>query len=92
MEIDDAENGAPAPHADVMVVGSGLADERAVKVVSPHRGKGAHVSRHARHEPGNEGGNPESQQAGATIARQHQRQDLVVTVLAGRHGSFPEPA
>ena len=85
---DDAQNRTPASHADVVFVRSGLADERAVNVIGPHRGESAHVARHSRHEPGDERGDAESQQPRATIARQHQRQDFVVAVLADPHRAF----
>ena len=61
-------------------------DQRAIDVVGPDGGECADVARHARHEAGDHGRYTEPQQAGAEIARHHQRQHFIIAVPAGHHG------
>src|SRR5690348_9445308 len=80
---EDSEYRAPAAHGDVMRVGCIFANEGAVDVVGPDRGEGADVAGHAGHETGDEGRDAEAQEARAAIAREHQRQNLIVAVAGG---------
>ena len=61
------------------------ADERPVKIIRPHRGEGAHVPRHARHEARDQRRDAQAEQSGPAVARQHQRQDFIVAVLPRPH-------
>ena len=70
---------APA-HAHVMGVAGVLLDERPVDVVGPDRGEGADVAGHARHEAGDQGRDPQAQQARAQVAGHHQGKHVVVAV------------
>ena len=80
MRDQHAENRGPSSHRYVMLVRGILVDQRAIDVIGPHGGEGADVARHARHEPGDQRGDAQAQQARAAVARQHQRQHLVVAV------------
>src|SRR5437588_52311 len=78
-----ADQRTPAPHGNVMLIRGGLAQKRTIDVVRPYCGKSAHVARHSRHESCNQRGNAEPQQARPTVAGEHEREHLVVTVLPG---------
>src|SRR6266481_765524 len=80
---EQANQRAPASHGNVMLIGRRLAQKWTIDVIRPYRGKGAHVASHARHEPGDQRGDAEAQQAGPAIAGEHEGEHLVVTVLPG---------
>ncbi len=80
---EHADEGAPAAHGDVMLVGGFLVEEGAVDVVGPDGGEGADVAGHSGHEAGDEGGDAEAEESGAAVADEHERQDFVVAVLTG---------
>src|SRR6202789_3876724 len=80
---DHADNGGPAAHGDVVLVGGALVHEGAVDVVGPDGGEGADVAGHAGHEACDERCDAESEQAGAAVADEHEREDFVVAVGRG---------
>ena len=70
-----------------MRVGRVLAQERTVDVISPHGGERTDVAGHAGHEAGDECGNAQAQKSGAAISRQHERKNLIITMLARLHAA-----
>src|SRR6266851_5760257 len=82
----NTKNGAPAAHGNVVRVGLILIDECAIDVIGPNGGEGADVPGHAGHEAGDEGSDSETQETRTAVTRQHERQNFVVTVAAGRDG------
>ena len=85
---DQADDGAPAAHRYVMRVGRGLAHEGAIEIVGPDGGEGADVAGHPGHESGDQRGDAEAEQAGSHIARHHQREHIVIGMLAGDGGAL----
>lgn len=65
-----------------MLVGRVFLDQRAIDVIGPNRGEGADIARHAGHKPGNQRGDAQAEEARATIADEHKRQDGVVALAA----------
>ena len=70
------------PTVHIMSIGRLFAQERAVDVIGPHGSEGADIARHPGHEPGDQGGNAQAEQAGAQIAGEHEGQYFVVTVAS----------
>ena len=70
-----------------MRVGRGLAKERAVQIVGPNGCEGADIARHARHESGDQRGDAQTQQARTHVARHHQRENVVIRMLACQRGT-----
>src|SRR6185437_367082 len=81
-----ARERAPAPHGDVMAIAGVRLDQGAIDVIRPDGGERAHIAGHARHEAGDQGGDAEAQESGAAVAGEHQGENLVVVVAAGRGG------
>src|SRR5215470_4999802 len=78
---EQSDQRAPASHGHIVLIGSSLVNVRTIDIVRPHGSKGAHIARHSCYEPRDESGDSKTKKSGPTVASQHQRQNLVITVL-----------
>ena len=68
------------------MVGALAIDKRPVDVVGPDGGECAHVARHSRHEACDQRCNSKPEQPGATVAGQHKRENVVITMAPSYSG------